>query len=213
MPSSGLSGQDRNTNLSWEHCWLEMEPSLVFHWDKTNSLGYHFNDKKNDFQTLELYWWSSVKGKTFLRQTRVVKVMLIRLTSIVFVAQIHCRHKTLTPTNKKNGQRGSTDKCKELTSSKNFCYFSAKLLISSAPGGVSHPFSLFQGKLFFPFLLEVNPQAFFPGRLTPSCSVMAYLAGSLVPLLFGPFKSACWTRPVKLAICCSIAFIRSLQKH
>lgn len=52
--------------------------------------------------------------------------------------------------------------------------------------------------------------------LTPlarSRTAVAYLPASLLPLAFDPFKSACWTRPVKLAICCSIAFIRSLQKH
>lgn len=67
-------------------------------------------------------------------------------------------------------------------------------------------------------LLWLDSQTFylklsFPWCLTLSYTVIAYLRGSLVPLVFGPFKSACWTRPVKLAICCSIAFIRSLQKH
>lgn len=69
------------------------------------------------------------------------------------------------------------------------------------------------------FPLRVNRQGFLsetsfhPIYLTLSYTVIAYLWGSLVALVFGPFKSACWTRPVKLAICCSIAFIRSLQKH
>lgn len=52
-----------------------------------------------------------------------------------------------------------------------------------------------------------------PWHLARSRTAVAYLPASLWPLAFDPFKSACWTRPVKLAICCSIAFIRSLQKH